>query len=184
MEIYCKNCDKVLGHYPDEKIPLNVKGHTACNFCGSRIELFRTGEEASTNAIPEAPEAPVDDSSVPEAPVDDSNVPEAPVDDSNVIDDIAKTIPILSGRKDKGVRKADFIILGIGLLILFAIIFIYKPDFDPSRFFTPGLKAEFEAEMMNNSQGQGDKPPQNVPDMEGLEEVEDAINLIEEAGKM
>lgn len=180
MEIYCENCDKVLGHYPDEKIPLNVKGHTTCNLCGSRIELFRTGAEASTNAIPEASEAPVDDSSVPEAPVDDSSV----------IDDIAKNIPILSGRKDKGVRKADFIVLGIGLLILFAIIFIYKPEFDPSKFLPQGLRTELESEMMQNGPGQGDKPPQNIPDMEGLEEVdeleelEEAINLIDEAGKM
>ena len=42
MEIYCKTCDKVLGHYPDEKIPLNVKGYTTCKLCGDRIEIFRT----------------------------------------------------------------------------------------------------------------------------------------------
>lgn len=45
MEIYCKTCDKVLGHYPDEKIPFNVKGHTNCKLCGDRIEIFRTSEK-------------------------------------------------------------------------------------------------------------------------------------------
>ena len=82
MEIYCKKCDKVLGNYPEKKIPLNIKGHTTCNLCSSRIELFRTEETSSTNNITEMPEAPVDDPSVP--------------------DDIAKTIPILSGRRDRG----------------------------------------------------------------------------------
>ena len=48
MEIYCKRCDKTLGHYPDEKIPLNVKGHTSCKLCGERIEIFRTLEGQST----------------------------------------------------------------------------------------------------------------------------------------
>ena len=46
MEIYCKICDKVLGHYPDEKIPLNVKGRTSCKLCGEEIEIFSTLEEA------------------------------------------------------------------------------------------------------------------------------------------
>ena len=41
MEIYCKKCDKVLGNYPDEKIPPNVKGYTSCKICGSRIEICR-----------------------------------------------------------------------------------------------------------------------------------------------
>ena len=180
MEIYCKKCDKVLGHYPDEKIPLNVKGHTTCNLCGSRIELFRTEETPSTNNITEMPEAPVGDPSVPEAQVDAPSVPDAPVDAPNITDDIAKTIPILSGRKDRGIRKGDFMALGTGLLILAAIIFIYKPDFDPSKIFSPNLQAEFAAEMMNNRQGQGDKLPQGFPDMEGLEELEEAIKAAEE----
>ena len=48
MEIYCKRCDKSLGHYADEKIPLNVKGHTSCKLCGEEIEIFRTGSGQST----------------------------------------------------------------------------------------------------------------------------------------
>lgn len=48
MEIYCKTCDKSLGHYPDEKIPLNVKGYTTCKLCGEDIEIFRTLEEAAS----------------------------------------------------------------------------------------------------------------------------------------
>lgn len=46
MEIFCKTCDKVLGHYPDEKIPLNVKGYTTCKLCGERIEIFRTSKSS------------------------------------------------------------------------------------------------------------------------------------------
>ena len=45
MEIYCKTCDKILGHYPDEKIPPNIKGHTTCKLCGKRIEIFRKTEK-------------------------------------------------------------------------------------------------------------------------------------------
>ena len=48
MEIYCKTCDKILGHYPDEKIPLNVKGYTTCKLCGTRIEIFRASEGPAT----------------------------------------------------------------------------------------------------------------------------------------
>ena len=47
MEIYCKTCDRSLGHYPDEKIPLNVKGRTSCKLCGEEIEILRTAEGES-----------------------------------------------------------------------------------------------------------------------------------------
>lgn len=47
MEIYCKRCDKILGHYPDEKIPANIKGYTSCKSCGDRIEIFRKSEETA-----------------------------------------------------------------------------------------------------------------------------------------
>ena len=204
MEIYCKKCDKVLGHYPDEKIPLNVKGHTTCKLCGSRIELFRSEETPSINKITEVPEAPVDVPSMPEAPVDDSSVPEASFDDlsaseasvdapsvpeatveaRNIIDDIALSIPVLSGRKDRGVKKGDLIALLAGVLILAAILFIYKPDFDPSKFFPPNLQAEFAAEMMNSEKNRDGRLPEALPDMEGLEELEDAVNVLEEAGKL
>ena len=48
MEIYCNRCDKVLGHYPDEKIPLNVKGRSSCKLCGEEIEILRTANGQST----------------------------------------------------------------------------------------------------------------------------------------
>lgn len=48
MEIYCDRCEKVLGQYADEKIPLNVKGVTSCKLCGEEIEIFRTGSGQST----------------------------------------------------------------------------------------------------------------------------------------
>ena len=51
MEIYCKNCDKVLGHYPDEKIPLNVKGHTTCKLCGTQIEIYRSGKTGGSGML-------------------------------------------------------------------------------------------------------------------------------------
>ena len=51
MKIYCKTCDKVLGHYPDEKIPLNAKGYTTCKLCGSRIEIFRTSEKSGGSKL-------------------------------------------------------------------------------------------------------------------------------------
>ena len=201
MEIYCNKCDRVLGHYPDEKIPLNVRGHTTCKLCGSTIEIFRTGEEAppeAVSALPNGessePEAVVDDAGVPEWPddnlsepedhLDDASRPEALVEASNPVDELVKTIPLLSGRMDGGVKRADFMFLGIGLLILFAIIFIYKPDLDPSKIFPKGMQDEFAAEMMNGGQGKEDEPVESVPDMEGLEEVEDAVNVIDETGKM
>ena len=52
MEIFCTTCDKVLGHYPDAKIPLNVWGHTNCKHCGTRIDIFRTAKgPASTKFV-------------------------------------------------------------------------------------------------------------------------------------
>ncbi|MDT8318298.1 MAG: DUF3817 domain-containing protein [bacterium] len=48
MEIYCKRCDRSLGHYPDEKIPLNVKGRTVCKLCGEEIDIFRTADGQPT----------------------------------------------------------------------------------------------------------------------------------------
>ncbi|MDH3974838.1 MAG: DUF3817 domain-containing protein [Deltaproteobacteria bacterium] len=46
MEIYCKTCDKVLGYYPDEKIPPNVRGYTTCKLCGEQIEIFKKVEQS------------------------------------------------------------------------------------------------------------------------------------------
>ena len=39
---------KCLGHYPDEKIPLNVKMRSICKLCGEGIEIFRTAKGQST----------------------------------------------------------------------------------------------------------------------------------------
>lgn len=141
MEIYCKTCDKVLGNYPDEKIPPNVKGHTTCKTCGDKIELYRKEEGHSSSSF----------------------------------DEIVRSHPILSSQKDRGVRKEDFMALAIGLIILFNIAYIFKPDFNLSKFFQGKLQAEIMKEMMNNPQGQGNELPENFTDFKKLQEAAEEI---------
>ncbi len=50
LEINCKRCDKILGYYPLEKIPPNVKGYTTCKLCGEQIEIFRKVKVAKGSA--------------------------------------------------------------------------------------------------------------------------------------
>ena len=151
MEIYCKTCDKVLGNYPDEKIPPNVKGHTTCKSCGSRIEIFRPLKGAAT------PKTSSDKGSK--------------IIQTLLFNDAVKSHPLLSYKKDRGAKKEDFMALALGLLILFAITFIYKPDFDPSKFSPGKLQAEIMTEMMNNPQQQGEELPEGLPDMKQLEKA-------------
>ena len=146
MEIYCKKCDKVLGHYPDEKIPLNVKGHTACNLCGSRIEIFRTSEEVPASKSTEVTALSSKPSSSP-------------------LDEIEQTLPLLSGKKDRGIKSTDFIGLAFGLLTLFAIIFSYKPNFDVSKLLPETLQGELMQQMMKNQGCKPDDCPDEFTDL-------------------
>lgn len=160
MEIYCKNCDKVLGNYPDEKIPPNVKGYTECRICGDKIELFRKVEEKKV-------------------PRKDAEV-NSQIDGSlSEFDEIVQSIPLLSGKKDYGVKREDFIAIGLGVLVFFAIIYIYKPDFNPKKLFLPNLKTDLAAEMIKDKQ----LDPNNLPDgSPEFKELEEAMKEIEKRG--
>lgn len=51
MQIFCKTCDKIIGHCPDEKIPPNVKGHVTCKICGDKIAVLKEIEQAKAGKM-------------------------------------------------------------------------------------------------------------------------------------
>ena len=145
MEIYCKTCDRLLGHYPDEKIPPGVKGYTTCKTCGEKIELFRKPEgtpEAKNTGTAEIP----------------------PLSSPPAHDDITSNHSLLSKQKDRGVKKADFVTLALALALLFviAIVVIYKPDFDPSTFLPQNFQKSLSAMHVEAGQYEVKRSPEEL----------------------
>lgn len=123
MEIYCKSCDKVLGHYPDEKIPPGVKGYTNCKLCGEKITIYR--EPGKSSPAP---------------------LRELPGEKASKTED-QESLPHLSEKKDWGVKKADVLAVLLLILTSVATIVLAKPDFDLSKRFPKDLTFEPTGEV-------------------------------------
>ena len=143
MEIYCKSCDKVLGNYPDEKIPPGVKGYTTCKLCGEKITIYRERRSASS----------------------------PPAKGKEAKEEETNAAPHLSDKKDWGIKRADVLTVLLLILTTIATVVLAKPDFDLSKRFPKNMAFEPTGEISEDGIYEVQRNPEELPLFSGAKET-------------